>query len=139
MMLWLGWLGREARVPPAPAAPSGDWPGGGGGGAGDGGRLFAIAMGRGPAGRSRAARRSAAADLVLAGAFARGREAWLAIARDYPGDLADALGHIGASYHLERDYPLALEYYRSAIRVGADPAALAAMIAGASKGLAALG
>jgi tetratricopeptide (TPR) repeat protein len=101
--------------------------------------LLQRALGNDPADTSLAARRKAAIKLVLANQTAKGREAWLSIARDYPDELADALEQVGVCYHLDKDYHSALENYEAAIRVGADPGILADNVAEARKGLAALG
>lgn len=100
--------------------------------------LFERALGRDPQHRTREARRRAAIGLVLANETAKGREAWLAIARDFPGELADALEQVGVCYHLEKDFGSALENYAAAIRVGANAAVLADNIAEARRGLAAV-
>ncbi|MEY4952711.1 MAG: hypothetical protein RL299_1135 [Pseudomonadota bacterium] len=101
--------------------------------------LFERALGNDPENSSNDARRKAAIKLVLANETAKGREAWLSISRDYPGDLADALEQVGVCYHLEKNYRAALENYEAAIRVGADVGMLADNIDEARKGLAALG
>jgi tetratricopeptide (TPR) repeat protein len=101
--------------------------------------LLQRALGNDPADTSLGARRKAAIKLVLANQTAKGREAWLAIARDYPDELADALEQVGVCYHLDKDYRSALENYEAAIRVGADAGILADNVAEARKGLAALG
>lgn len=101
--------------------------------------LFARAMGNDPENSSCDARRKAAIKLVLANDTARGREAWLAISRDYPTELGDALEQVGVCYHLDKDYRAALENYEAAIRVGANADHLADNIDEARKGLAALG
>lgn len=101
--------------------------------------LFERALGNDPENRGADARRKAAIKLVLANETAKGREAWLAIGRDYPDQLADALEQVGVCYHLEQDYRAALENYDAAIRVGADAGFLADNIAEARKGLAAIG
>lgn len=100
--------------------------------------LFERALGRDPQHRTREARRRAAIGLVLANETAKGREAWLAIARDFPGELADALEQVGVCYHLEKDFGSALENYAAAIRVGANAAVLADNIAEARRSLAAV-
>jgi tetratricopeptide (TPR) repeat protein len=99
--------------------------------------LFERALGNDPQARSLDARQSAAIKLVVRNETAKGREAWLAIARDYPGELAMALEQVGVCYHLEKDYRLALENYEAAIRVGANAGHLADNMAEARKGLAA--
>lgn len=101
--------------------------------------LLQRALGNDPADTSLAVRRKAAIKLVLSSQTAKGREAWLAIARDYPDELADALEQVGVCYHLDKHYRSALENYEAAIRVGADAAGLADNMAEARKGLAALG
>lgn len=101
--------------------------------------LFERALGNDPENSSNDARRRAAIKLVLANETAKGREAWLSISRDYPGDLADALEQVGVCYHLEKNYRAALENYEAALRVGADAGMLADNIDEARKGLAALG
>lgn len=101
--------------------------------------LFERALGNDPENSSNDARRKAAIKLVLANETAKGREAWLSISRDYPGDLADALEQVGVCYHLEKNYRAALENYEAALRVGADAGMLADNIDEARKGLAALG
>lgn len=101
--------------------------------------LLQRALGKDPAETSLAARRKAAIKLVLANQTAKGREAWLAIARDFPDELADALEQVGVCHHLDKDYRSALENYEAAIRVGADAGILADNVAEARKGLAALG
>lgn len=101
--------------------------------------LFECALGNDPENSSNDARRKAAIKLVLANETAKGREAWLSISRDYPGDLADALEQVGVCYHLEKNYRAALENYEAAIRVGANADHLADNIDEARKGLAALG
>jgi tetratricopeptide (TPR) repeat protein len=101
--------------------------------------LFERALGFGPANSSLDARSKAAIKLVLADQTAKGREAWLAISRDYPSELAFALEQVGVCYHLEKDYRSALESYESAIRVGANADHLADNMAEARKGIAALG
>ncbi|MCM0001337.1 MAG: hypothetical protein NBV68_18350 [Erythrobacter sp.] len=100
--------------------------------------LFDRALGNDPDNPGLAARRQAAISLVLASELTMGREAWLAIARDHPSELALALEQVGVSYHLEKDYAAALKHYEDAIRVGADAGQLADNIAEARKGLAAL-
>jgi tetratricopeptide (TPR) repeat protein len=101
--------------------------------------LFERALGNDPDHTSLSARRKAAIDLVLANELAMGREAWLAIARDFPSELGFALEQVGVCYHLKKDYRSALENYEAAIRVGADAGYLADNIAEARKGLAGLG
>jgi tetratricopeptide (TPR) repeat protein len=101
--------------------------------------LFERALGHDPENAGNDARRRAAIKLVLANETAKGREAWLAISRDYPTELADALEQVGVCYHLEKNYRAALENYEAAIRVGADAGHLADNIAEARKGLAAIG
>ena len=102
-------------------------------------QLLNRALGNDPENSSNDARRKAAIMLVLANETAKGREAWLSISRDYPGDLADALEQVGVCYHLDKDYRSALENYEAAIRVGADAGHLADNIAEARKGMAAFG
>ncbi len=102
-------------------------------------QLLNRALGNDPENSSNDARRKAAIKLVLANETAKGREAWLSISRDYPGDLADALEQVGVCYHLDKDYRSALENYEAAIRVGADAGHLADNIAEARKGMAAFG
>jgi tetratricopeptide (TPR) repeat protein len=101
--------------------------------------LLQRALGNDPADTSLNVRRKAAIRLVLASQTAKGREAWLSIARDHPDELAEALEQVGVCYHLDKDYRSALENYEAAIRVGADAGVLADNIAEARKGLAALG
>lgn len=101
--------------------------------------LLRLALGNDPADASLGARRKAAIRLVLANQTAKGREAWHAIARDYPDELAHALEQVGVCHHLDKDYREALENYEAAIRVGADAGMLADNIDEARKGLAALG
>ncbi len=101
--------------------------------------LFDRALGNDPDNTGLAARRKAAISLVLASELTMGREAWLAIARDHPSELAMALEQVGVCYQLEKDYAAALKHYEDAIRVGADAGQLADNIAEARKGLAALG
>ena len=102
-------------------------------------QLLNRALGNDPENSSNDARRKAAIMLVLANETAKGREAWLSISRDYPGDLADALEQVGVCYHLDKDYRSALENYEAAIRVGADAGHLADNIAEVRKGMAAFG
>lgn len=101
--------------------------------------LFERALGNDPLNCGIDARQKAANQLMLALETAKGREAWLSISRDYPDALAYALKQVGVCYHLEQDYSAAIENYEAAIRVGADEVQLAANIAEARKGLAALG
>lgn len=101
--------------------------------------LFQRALGHDRDNSSCDARRKAAIKLVLANETAKGREAWLAISRDFPTELADALEQVGVCYHLEKNYRSALENYEAAIRVGADAGHLADNIAEARKGMAAIG
>lgn len=101
--------------------------------------LFERALGHDPANSSCDARQKAAIKLVLANETAKGREAWLAIARDHPDELAMALEQVGVCYHLDKDYRAALENYEAAIRVGADAGHLADNIVEARKGMAAIG
>lgn len=101
--------------------------------------LFARALGHDPENRSEDARRKAAIKLVLANETAKGREAWLALSRDNPDELALALEQVGVCYHLEKDYRAALENYEAAIRLGADAGHLADNINEARKGLLAVG
>jgi len=101
--------------------------------------LFERALGNDVDYSSLEARRKAAIKLVLAGETAKGREAWLAISRDYPSELAFALEQVGVCHHLDKDYRAALENYEAAIRVGADAGHLADNITKARKGLAGLG
>lgn len=98
--------------------------------------LLERALGNDPENSTCDARRRAAIRLVLANETAKGREAWLSIARDFPDELANALEQVGVCYHLEHDYRSALENYEAAIRVGADRGILADNIAEARKGLA---
>ena len=99
--------------------------------------LFERALGNDPENCSTDRRRWAAVTLVLTNETAKGREAWLAIARDYPSELADALEQVGVCYHLEKDYQSALENYEAAIRVGASAERMVENMAEARKGLAA--
>lgn len=101
--------------------------------------LFERALGNDADNNSCDARRKAAIKLVLAGETAKGREAWLSIARDFPNELSFALEQVGVCYHLEKDYRSALDNYEAAIRVGADAGHLADNIAEARKGMAAFG
>ena len=101
--------------------------------------LFERALGHDRENSSCDARRKAAIRLVLANETAKGREAWLAISRDFPTELADALEQVGVCHHLEKNYRAALESYEAAIRVGADAGHLADNIAEARKGMAAFG
>jgi tetratricopeptide (TPR) repeat protein len=101
--------------------------------------LFERALGNDPDNAGLAARRKAAISLILASELTMGREAWLAISRDHPSELAMALEQVGVSYHLEKDYAAALKHYEDALRVGADTGRLADNIAEARKGLAAQG
>jgi tetratricopeptide (TPR) repeat protein len=101
--------------------------------------LFERALGNDADHNSCDARRKAAIKLVLAGETAKGREAWLSIARDFPNELSFALEQVGVCYHLEKDYRSAIENYEAAIRVGADAGHLADNIAEARKGMAAFG
>ncbi len=101
--------------------------------------LFDRALGNDPENASLGARRKAAIGLVVAGELTMGREAWLAISRDYPSELGMALEQVGVCYHLEKDYAAALDNYEAAIRVGADPDQLADNMAEARKGLAGVG
>jgi tetratricopeptide (TPR) repeat protein len=101
--------------------------------------LFDRALGNDPENASLGARRKAAIALVVGGKLPMAREAWLAISRDYPSELAMALEQVGVCYHLEKDYAAALTNYEAAIRVGADPGQLADNIAEARKGLAGVG
>lgn len=100
--------------------------------------LLDRALGSDPENSACDARRKAAIRLVLANETAKGREAWLSIARDFPDELANALEQVGVCYHLDKDYRSALENYEAAIRVGADRGVLADNIAEARKGLAAI-
>jgi tetratricopeptide (TPR) repeat protein len=102
-------------------------------------RLFETAMGKDAANCSCDARQKAAIKLVVNGETALGREAWLSISRDHPGELALALEQVGVCYHLEKDYRAALENYEAAIRVGANADQLSDNINEARKGLASLG
>ncbi|MFM5908346.1 MAG: hypothetical protein ACKOPO_12310 [Novosphingobium sp.] len=101
--------------------------------------LFETAMGKDAANCGCDARQKAAIKLVVSGETGLGREAWLSISRDFPGELAFALEQVGVCYHLEKDYRSALENYESAIRLGADADHLADNINEARKGLASLG
>lgn len=102
-------------------------------------QLFEIALGQDPAHSGVSVRQTAAVNLVLANETVKGRQAWLAIARDYPDQLAQALEQLGICYHLEQDYRSALESYEAAIRVGANSPTLAENISEARKGLLAIG
>jgi tetratricopeptide (TPR) repeat protein len=117
MRLWNSVFG--GRAPPVQVAPAPD----------QAEQLFERALGHDPANAHRRARRCAAVRLVLAGETAKAREAWLAIARAFPADLADALVQVGVCHCLERDYRAALENFEAAIRVGADAHALDGRIA----------
>lgn len=101
--------------------------------------LFERALGDDADNNSCDARRKAAIKLVLANETAKGREAWLSIARDFPNELSFALEQVGVCYHLEKDYRSAIENYEAAIRVGADAGHLADNISEARKGMAAFG
>jgi tetratricopeptide (TPR) repeat protein len=101
--------------------------------------LFERALGNDPENCGNNARQKAAIKLVLANETRKGREAWLAISRDFPSELAHALEQVGVCYHLEKNYRAALDNYESAIRVGADAGHLADNINEARKALAALG
>lgn len=101
--------------------------------------LFERALGNDAENSSLEARSKAAIKLVLANETAKGREAWLAIARDHPDELPEALQQVGVCYHLDKNYRAALENYEAAIRVGANADHLADNIAEARKGLAAVG
>lgn len=102
-------------------------------------RHFARALGNDPDHASLNDRRKAAIQLVMAFETAKGREAWLAIARDFPAELADALEQVGVCHHIDRNYAAAIESYEAAIRVGAEPTHLADNLGEARKALAALG
>lgn len=99
-------------------------------------QLFDQALGNDPENAALGLRTKAAIKLVLANELTMGREAWLAIARDHPSELATALEQVGVCYHLEKDYAAALRHYDDAIRVGADADHLVDNIAEARKGLA---
>lgn len=101
--------------------------------------LFERALGNDPENNSCDARRKAAMRLVLANETAKGREAWLSISRDFPDELSFALEQVGVCYHLDKDYPAAIENYEAAIRLGSDARRLAETIAEARKGMAAFG
>lgn len=101
--------------------------------------LYRRALGRDPSGNERMARREAAAALVLSGETGKAREAWLAIGRAYPADLAQALEQVGICHHLEADYQAALENYEAAHRLAPDFRYLARNMAAARLGLNSLG
>ena len=102
-------------------------------------RHFARALGDDPDHASLTERRKAAMQLVMAFETAKGREVWLAIARDFPGELADALEQVGVCHHIDKNYAAAIDSYEAAIRVGAEPAHLADNLGEARKALAAFG
>lgn len=102
-------------------------------------RHFVRAVGDDPEHASLSARRKAAIQLVMAFETAKGRAAWLAIARDFPSELPDALEQVGVCHHIDKDYAAAIESYEAAIRVGAEPTHLADNLNEARAALAALG
>lgn len=97
--------------------------------------LLQRALGNDPEQASLDARTKAAIKLVLCNETAKGREAWLAIAGDFPDERAEALNQIGVCWHLEKNYRAALDHYDAAIQAGADAGHLADNIAEARAGL----